>query len=266
MPDALPPAGRLQLVVEPRDRRRVGRGLRRPDGHLLRPPRLHAHQLRVPAVIHGPVAGALHLGTEHLVPPVPQQREPALAAPREEEVAHRDDHQPPPVPRGQRRARPIEVAAPVDRLHAVERGQQRHHLGLPMRGLEHGGQPLADPVHRHPVEACERQVPQRRRELLRVGQLGFHARRAVEQQHQRHVLFELEELDHQLLGPGVDPPVHRPVVVPGEVGRVVREAHPGALPPRPPVGLQLAAEHLLREQREAFEPLDELGVGEAHVL
>ena len=74
------------------------------------------------------------------------------------------------------------------------------------------------------------------------GRAVRHRRRRVDQQADRHVLFLDEELDEQLLEPGVDVPVELAQVVAGRVVAIVGELDGLAALDAPPPALQAAAD------------------------
>ena len=103
----------------------------------------------------------------------------------------------------------------------------------------------------------EPDVAERRRRALGEQQLGRvpgrHRRRGVDEERDRDVLLLDEELDEQLLEPGVDVPVELAQVVAEGVVAVVGELDRLAALDAPPAALEPAADRRAHQQQQALE-------------
>ena len=119
------------------------------------------------------------------------------------------------------------------------------------------GDPPGQRADRDPVLAREPDVAERRRRALGEQQLRRvarrHRRRRVDEQRDGDVLFLDEELDEQLLEPGVDVPVELAQVVAEGVVAVVGELDRLAALDAPAAALEPAADRRPHQQQQAFE-------------
>ena len=154
--------------------------------------------------------------------------EPVVEAAWKKEVGDHDHDRLSLMPRLEKSGTRIEFRVAADRFSFLKPLQQWHHAASPATGIKNRRQLFAHSVYRQPVQAIQTDVTKSGGELASVEEFGFHRPALVEQNIDRGVFFDFEQLHDQGFKSCEHAPVDRSVVRSQVIFGVVSERDAGS--------------------------------------